>query len=154
MTRSLAGLAEYQDWLNAIKQQLAAARIRFAAADKSPFGQHPVDQIPRGHNILIFTRYSSFREAKFALRDMNEPMGVSEYTLVEALPDNLKGAMPTVEEIEYHADKRLQPLVGEIAWAHNLVIMSRCKDPLQREFYLRSFGAAPRTILGLEATEN
>jgi hypothetical protein len=31
---------------------------------------------------------------------MNKPMGVSEYTLVEALPDNLKGAMPTVEEIE------------------------------------------------------
>jgi len=31
---------------------------------------------------------------------MNKPMGVSEYTLVEALPDNLKGSMPTVEEIE------------------------------------------------------
>ena len=38
---------------------------------------------------------------------------------------------------EYHADERLQPLVGEIAWAHNLVIMSRCKDALQREFYIR-----------------
>jgi predicted nuclease of restriction endonuclease-like (RecB) superfamily len=38
---------------------------------------------------------------------------------------------------EYHADERLQPLVGEIAWAHNLVVMSRCKDPLQREFCLR-----------------
>ena len=25
--------------------------------------------------------------------------------------------------VEYHADERLQPLVGEIAWAHNLVIM-------------------------------
>ena len=37
---------------------------------------------------------------EFALRDMNKPMGVSEYTLVETLPDNLKGAMPTVEEIE------------------------------------------------------
>lgn len=38
---------------------------------------------------------------------------------------------------EYHGDERLQPLVGEIAWAHNLVIMSKCKDPLEREFYLR-----------------
>ena len=38
---------------------------------------------------------------------------------------------------EYHAVKRLQPLVGEIAWAHNLVIMSKCKDPLEREFYIR-----------------
>jgi len=38
---------------------------------------------------------------------------------------------------EYHGNERLQPLVGEIAWAHNLVIMSRCKDPLAREFYIR-----------------
>ena len=38
---------------------------------------------------------------------------------------------------EYHGNERLQPLVGEIAWAHNLVIMSKCKDPLEREFYIR-----------------
>ncbi len=38
---------------------------------------------------------------------------------------------------EYHDNERLQPLVGEIAWAHNLVIMSKCKDHLEREFYIR-----------------
>jgi len=38
---------------------------------------------------------------------------------------------------EYYDNERLQPLVGEIAWAHNLVIMSKCKDPLEREFYIR-----------------
>ena len=39
--------------------------------------------------------------------------------------------------LEYSGHERLQPLVGEIAWAHNLVIMSKCKEPLEREFYLR-----------------
>jgi predicted nuclease of restriction endonuclease-like (RecB) superfamily len=39
---------------------------------------------------------------------------------------------------EISASPNLQPLVGEISWAKNLVIMSRCKDPLQREFYLRA----------------
>ncbi|GAB7079138.1 PDDEXK nuclease domain-containing protein [Megalodesulfovibrio paquesii] len=39
--------------------------------------------------------------------------------------------------LEYSSHERLQPLVGEIAWAHNLVIMSKCKDPLEREFYIR-----------------
>ena len=39
--------------------------------------------------------------------------------------------------LEYNGHEKLQPLVGEIAWAHNLVIMSRCKDPLEREFYIR-----------------
>ena len=32
----------------------------------------------------------------------------------------------------------LQPLVGEISWAKNLVIFTRCKDDLEREFYLRA----------------
>jgi predicted nuclease of restriction endonuclease-like (RecB) superfamily len=38
---------------------------------------------------------------------------------------------------EYSGHEKLQPLVGEIAWAHNLAIMSKCKDPLEREFYIR-----------------
>lgn len=38
---------------------------------------------------------------------------------------------------EYHDSSKLQPLVGEIGWTHNLVIMGRCKDPLEREFYIR-----------------
>jgi predicted nuclease of restriction endonuclease-like (RecB) superfamily len=49
---------------------------------------------------LLLCRDKNNIEVEFALRDMNKPMGVSEYTLVETLPDNLKGAMPTVEEIE------------------------------------------------------
>ncbi|MBM9615709.1 DUF1016 family protein [Desulfobulbus rhabdoformis] len=37
----------------------------------------------------------------------------------------------------YHDDKRVQPLVAQIGWTHNLVIFQRCKDPLEREFYIR-----------------
>lgn len=37
----------------------------------------------------------------------------------------------------YHDDERVQPLVAQIGWSHNLVILQRCKDPLEREFYLR-----------------
>lgn len=39
---------------------------------------------------------------------------------------------------EYRDRPKLQPLVREISWAKNLVIMSRCKDDLEREFYLRA----------------
>jgi predicted nuclease of restriction endonuclease-like (RecB) superfamily len=38
---------------------------------------------------------------------------------------------------EYRTTPNLQPLVGEIGWAHNLLILARCKDPLEREFYLK-----------------
>jgi predicted nuclease of restriction endonuclease-like (RecB) superfamily len=37
----------------------------------------------------------------------------------------------------YSDDERVQPLVAQIGWTHNLVIFQRCKDPLQREFYIR-----------------
>ena len=37
----------------------------------------------------------------------------------------------------YHRNKKLQPLVGEISWAKHLIIMSKCKNDLEREFYIR-----------------
>ena len=37
----------------------------------------------------------------------------------------------------YRDDERVQPLVAQIGWTHNLAILQRCKDPLEREFYLR-----------------
>ncbi|WP_246564537.1 PDDEXK nuclease domain-containing protein [Leptothoe spongobia] len=38
-----------------------------------------------------------------------------------------------------YADRpNLQPLVAEISWTKNLMIFSRCKDDLEREFYLRA----------------
>ncbi len=39
--------------------------------------------------------------------------------------------------LEYQSLEKLQPLVGEISWTKNIAIFSKCKDPLQREFYLK-----------------
>ena len=39
--------------------------------------------------------------------------------------------------LAYAGHPKLQPLVGEISWSKHLVIMSRCKDDLEREFYIR-----------------
>ena len=39
-------------------------------------------------------------EVEFSLRDINKPIGVSEFELTEILPDNLKNSLPTIEEIE------------------------------------------------------
>lgn len=61
---------------------------------------------------LLLCRDKNNIEVEFALRDMNKPMGVSEYTLVETLPDNLRGAMPTVEEIECDL-QQLQQQTGD-----------------------------------------
>lgn len=38
--------------------------------------------------------------AEYALRGFNKPIGISEYELTRALPDNLKSSLPAVEKIE------------------------------------------------------
>jgi predicted nuclease of restriction endonuclease-like (RecB) superfamily len=40
----------------------------------------------------------------------------------------------------YGDHEKLAPLVREIGWSHNLLILERCKNPLEREFYLRMTG--------------
>lgn len=39
---------------------------------------------------------------------------------------------------EYREPPILEPLVREISWVKNVVVMKSCKDLLEREFYLRS----------------
>ena len=39
--------------------------------------------------------------------------------------------------ITYKNSKKLQPLVAEISWTKNVVIMGKCKDDLEREFYIK-----------------
>ncbi len=49
---------------------------------------------------IMLCRNKNKIETEFALRDMNKPMGVSEFDFTEVLPDELKSDLPTIEEIE------------------------------------------------------
>ena len=49
---------------------------------------------------ILLCRDKNNIEAEFALRDINKPMGVSEFEIVESLPDNLKDSLPTIDELE------------------------------------------------------
>lgn len=37
----------------------------------------------------------------------------------------------------YKENEKLAPMVREIGWSHNILILEKCKDDLQREFYIR-----------------
>ena len=49
---------------------------------------------------ILLCRDKNNIEAEFALRDINKPMGVSEFQFTEILPDELKSSLPTIQEIE------------------------------------------------------
>jgi predicted nuclease of restriction endonuclease-like (RecB) superfamily len=49
---------------------------------------------------LILCRSKDKLEAEYALRDINKPIGISSYKLTQIIPQELKGKLPTVEEME------------------------------------------------------
>jgi predicted nuclease of restriction endonuclease-like (RecB) superfamily len=49
---------------------------------------------------MLLCRDKNNIEAEFSLRDINKPIGISEFEFTEMLPDNLKSSLPTIEELE------------------------------------------------------
>ena len=49
---------------------------------------------------LLLCRTKNEAVAEYALRDNTQPLGIAQYQLMEALPDSLQTALPTIEQIE------------------------------------------------------
>ena len=74
-------------------------------AGKLNFYLSAIDTLVKGEDDkatigILLCRDKNNIEAEFSLRDINKPMGVSEFQIIENLPDNLKSSLPTIEEIE------------------------------------------------------
>jgi predicted nuclease of restriction endonuclease-like (RecB) superfamily len=59
--------------------------------------RHPDDQPSIG---IILCRTKNETVAEYALRDLRKPVGVSEYRLTVALPNELQSSLPTVDELK------------------------------------------------------
>lgn len=49
---------------------------------------------------IILCKEKNRLVAEYSLKDMTKPIGVSEYKLLEKIPEELKGTLPSIEEIE------------------------------------------------------
>lgn len=59
--------------------------------------KHPADNPTVG---VLLCKSKNDVLAEYALQDINKPIGISEYRLTEAIPENLRGSLPTIEELE------------------------------------------------------
>lgn len=59
--------------------------------------RHPTDQPSIG---LILCRTKKQLVVEYALRNTTTPMGIAEFRHLEKLPEEFKGSLPTIEEIE------------------------------------------------------
>lgn len=53
---------------------------------------------------ILLCKSSDRLMVEYALRDVSKPIGVSGYQIVEALPNQLEGSLPTVEQLEEELD--------------------------------------------------
>ena len=81
-------------------------------AGKVNFYCNVVDEHMRHHSDnptigLILCQDKKKVVAEYTLRGMTKPIGVSEYELTRTLPEELKSALPTIEEIEAELEENL-----------------------------------------------
>ncbi|MFN6946794.1 MAG: YhcG family protein [Cytophagaceae bacterium] len=57
---------------------------------------------------LILCKTKNRVIAEYALRDTSKPIGIAEYKIAESLPENIKGGLPSIEEIELRIDEDLK----------------------------------------------
>jgi predicted nuclease of restriction endonuclease-like (RecB) superfamily len=74
-----------------------SGKMNFYLAAVDDLLRHP-DDAPSIGIILCKTKNNIIVE--YALREMNQPIGVSTYQLREALPEDLQTSLPTVEQLE------------------------------------------------------
>lgn len=74
-----------------------AGKMNFYLSAVDDLLRHPDDKPSIG---LILCKTKNRIIAEYALRNTATPMGVSEFRHLEKLPEQLKGTLPTIEEIE------------------------------------------------------
>lgn len=74
-----------------------AGKLNFYLSVVDDLVRHPSDNPSIG---ILLCKDKNKAVAEYALKDINKPIGVSAYELTEAIPDNLKTSLPTIEELE------------------------------------------------------
>ncbi len=130
MSKSQLPKSSYQEVLKLIKKKVYEAQYRSFQAVNSEL-------------IKLYWEIGEI----IASRQKKEKWGDST---VEKLAQDLQTEFPGIKGFSkrnvwrmkqlyetFENDKFLSQLVTEIPWGHNVLILTKCKDPLQREFYIK-----------------
>ena len=80
-----------------------AGKISFYLSAVDDLMRHQADNPTIG---LIICREKNNLVAEYALRGINQPIGISEYQLTKVFPKEFKGSLPSIEEIEEELNQK------------------------------------------------
>ncbi len=82
-----------------------AGKLNFYLSAIDDLLKHPADNPSIG---LILCKSKNDVLAEYTLRDMTKAMGLSEYRLTKALPEDLQTALPSIEKLEAELSKNIK----------------------------------------------
>jgi len=57
---------------------------------------------------ILLCKTSNKVTVEYALRNILNPLGVGEYQIAKAVPENLRGSLPSIEELEQEFEAGLE----------------------------------------------
>ena len=121
---------DYHSFVKEIKEKIHRAQLRAM----------------RAVNCELLSLYSDIGKS---IVEKQENLGWGR-SVVENLSQDLQKAFPGIKGfseaniwrmrmfyLTYKENEKLAPLVREIGWSHNIIVLEKCKDDLEREFYIR-----------------
>ena len=78
-----------------------SGKMSFYVAVVDDLLRHPDDKPTIG---MILCKAKNKTIAEYALREINQPIGVSTYQLRDTLPEQLQGSLPTIEQLQAELD--------------------------------------------------
>ena len=93
--------------------ELKSGKFKPEYAGKLNFYLSAVDsQLKKNHDNptigILLCKSKDKIEVEYALRDINKPMGISEYRLTDAIPENIRTKLPSIEEIENELGDKIE----------------------------------------------
>jgi hypothetical protein len=74
-----------------------AGKLNFYLSAIDDLMKHPADNPTAG---VLLCKNKNNVLAEYALKDIQKPIGIAEYRLTESIPENLRGSLPSIEELE------------------------------------------------------
>jgi predicted nuclease of restriction endonuclease-like (RecB) superfamily len=87
-----------------------AGKLNFYLSAVDDLLRHPTDNPSIG---IILCKSKNNVTAEYALKDINKPIGLAKYKLERAIPEDLKSALPTVDEIEAELNRQISASSNE-----------------------------------------
>ena len=117
--------------------ELKVGKFKPEYAGKLNFYINTVDEQIKGKNDkptlgVLLCKTPNHTTVKYALKGIKTPMGVADYEFAKTLPKNIKGELPTIEELEsaleVEAKKFENPVTKKIKSIQNVLNQSKSKS--------------------------